>query len=68
MAHGAISWSGINPNWRMARFIVELEKLEKEEQARLGRDPMLNWPSITPTILRAPVKAMHKSMSFLIIV
>ena len=56
MAHGAISWSGINPNWRMARFIVELEKLEKEEQARLGRDPMLNWPSITPTILRAPVK------------
>lgn len=56
MAHGAISWSGINPNWRMARLIVELEKLEKEEQARLGRDPMLNWSSITPTILRAPVK------------
>ncbi|MFJ5772140.1 M20 family metallopeptidase [Psychrobacillus sp. NPDC093180] len=56
MAHGAISWSGINPNWRMARFIVELEKLEKEEQARLGEDPYLKWPSITPTILQAPVK------------
>ncbi|MGE7934037.1 M20 family metallopeptidase [Viridibacillus arvi] len=56
MAHGAISWSGINPNWRMARLIVELEKLEKEEQERLGEDPFLKWPSITPTILQAPVK------------
>lgn len=56
MAHGAISWSGINPNWRMARFIVELEKLEKEEQERLGEDRFLKWPSISPTILQAPVK------------
>ncbi|MCW1928669.1 M20 family metallopeptidase [Bhargavaea beijingensis] len=56
MAHGAISWSGINPNWHMARLIVALEKLEKEEQERLGEDPYLKWPSITPTILQAPVK------------
>lgn len=56
MAHGAISWSGINPNWRMAKFIVELEKLEKMEQERLGEDPYLKWPSITPTIVQAPVK------------
>lgn len=55
MAHGAISWSGINPNWRMARFITEMEKLEKEEQERLGEDPFLKWPTITPTILQAPV-------------
>ncbi|MFG6147783.1 M20 family metallopeptidase [Halobacillus sp. B23F22_1] len=56
MAHGAISWSGINPNLRMARVIVELEKLEMKEQERLGKHPTLGWPSITPTILRAPVK------------
>ncbi|WP_082235442.1 M20 family metallopeptidase [Halobacillus massiliensis] len=56
MAHGAISWSGINPNWRMARMIVELEKLEKSEHQRLGKHPTLGWPSITPTILQAPVK------------
>ncbi|GGC76416.1 succinyl-diaminopimelate desuccinylase [Thalassobacillus devorans] len=56
MAHGAISWSGINPNWRMARMIVELEKLEKREQQRLGKHPTLGWPSITPTILQSPVK------------
>ena len=56
MAHGAISWSGVNPNWRMARFITELEKLEKEIQNELGEDPFLKWPTITPTILRSPVK------------
>ncbi len=56
MAHGAISWSGINPNWRMAKIIVELEKLEKREQERLGKHPTLGWPSITPTILQAPAK------------
>lgn len=56
MAHGAISWSGINPNWRLAKFIVELQKLEQEEQERLGEDPYLKWPTITPTIVQAPVK------------
>lgn len=56
MAHGAISWSGINPNWRLARLIVELEKLEKLEQERYGEDPYLKWPSITPTIIQSHVK------------
>lgn len=56
MAHGAISWSGINPNWRLAKLIVELEKLEKLEQERYGEDPYLKWPSITPTIIQSPVK------------
>lgn len=36
MAHGAISWSGINPNWRMARFITEMEKLEKRSSFAWG--------------------------------
>lgn len=56
MAHGAISWSGINPNWRLARFILELEKLEQEEQERYGEDPLLRWPSITPTVIQSHVK------------
>ncbi|WP_174614682.1 M20 family metallopeptidase [Virgibacillus ihumii] len=55
MAHGAISWSGINPNWRMAKIITALEKLEKSEQEIHGEHPYLKWPSITPTILRSPV-------------
>ncbi|RKQ35817.1 M20 family metallopeptidase [Oceanobacillus halophilus] len=56
MAHGAISWSGINPNWRMAKIITALEELEKEEQEKHGGHPYLHWPSITPTILQAPVE------------
>ncbi|MGG4441056.1 M20 family metallopeptidase [Brevibacillus fortis] len=56
MAHGAMPLTGINPNTRMARAIVALEELERKEMARLGDHPMLGWPSITPTILQAPVK------------
>jgi len=56
MAHGAMPLTGINPNTRMARAIVALEELERKEMARLGQHPMLGWPSITPTILQAPVK------------
>ncbi|EJL26637.1 M20 family metallopeptidase [Brevibacillus sp. BC25] len=56
MAHGAMPLTGINPNTRMARAIVALEELERKEMARLGEHPMLGWPSITPTILQAPVK------------
>ncbi|SFE44597.1 succinyl-diaminopimelate desuccinylase [Lentibacillus persicus] len=55
MAHGAISWSGINPNWRLAKIITALEALEKEEQEIHGEHPYLKWPSITPTIVKAPV-------------
>jgi succinyl-diaminopimelate desuccinylase len=56
MAHGAMPLTGINPNTRMAKAIVELEELERKEQERLGKHPMLGWPSITPTIVQAPVK------------
>jgi len=56
MAHGAIPLSGINPNTRMAKLICELEQLEKREKERLGKHPLLGWPSITPTILKAPVR------------
>ncbi|WP_462413617.1 M20 family metallopeptidase [Neobacillus sp. Marseille-QA0830] len=55
MAHGAMPLSGINPITRMAKIICELELLERREKQRVGRDPELGWPSITPTILQAPV-------------
>lgn len=55
MAHGAIPLSGINPNTRMAKLICELDCLEAREKERLGKHPMLGWPSITPTILKSPV-------------
>ena len=56
MAHGAMPLAGINPNWGMAAVIGELEKLEQAEIQRVGKDPFLGYPSITPTILKAPNK------------
>jgi succinyl-diaminopimelate desuccinylase len=56
MAHGAMPLSGVNPNIRMAKIICELEQLERSEKERVGKDPELGWPSITPTILKSPVE------------
>lgn len=56
MAHGAMPLAGINPNWGMAAVIMELEKLQQAEADRLGEHAFLGYPSITPTILRAPRK------------
>jgi succinyl-diaminopimelate desuccinylase len=56
MAHGCMPLAGINPNWRMAKIICELEKLQQQEIDRLGEHPYLGFPSITPTILMAPSK------------
>ncbi len=55
MSHGAMPEAGINPNWRMAKVICELEKLQKKEIERLGKHKYLGYPSFTPTILRAPI-------------
>ncbi len=54
MAHGAMPLSGVNPVTRAARFVVAVEELEQEEISRHGEDPLLGYPSITPTILLGP--------------
>ncbi|MEW6638450.1 MAG: M20/M25/M40 family metallo-hydrolase, partial [Actinomycetota bacterium] len=54
MAHGAMPLSGVNPLTRAARFVVAVEKLEREEAERYGEDPLLGQPSLTPTILLGP--------------
>lgn len=55
-SHGAMPLTGINPNWRLAKIICELEKLEQAEKDRLGCHEYLKWPSITPTIISSPAK------------
>jgi succinyl-diaminopimelate desuccinylase len=55
-SHGAMPLAGINPNWRLAKIIIELEKLEAQEKQRVGLHTHLGLPSITPTIIRSPNK------------
>lgn len=55
-SHGCMPLSGINPNWRLARLIIELEKLERAEKERVGKHEYLGWPSITPTVIMSPSK------------
>ena len=54
MAHGAMPFSGINPNLSMARLIMKLHELEKREIDRLGFNEYLGYPSITPTVVMSP--------------
>jgi succinyl-diaminopimelate desuccinylase len=54
MAHGAMPASGINPVTRAARFVVAVERLEREDIERHGEDPFLGYPTLTPTVLMGP--------------
>jgi succinyl-diaminopimelate desuccinylase len=56
MSHGAMPLTGINPIPPMVSILEKLKQLEEEEIERLGKNPFLGYPSITPTVLQAPVK------------
>ncbi|WP_319406862.1 M20/M25/M40 family metallo-hydrolase [uncultured Desulfosarcina sp.] len=54
MSHGAMPLSGINPAAAVARIIDGLAGLEAEAVRAFGQDPLLGWPSFTPTVVQAP--------------
>jgi succinyl-diaminopimelate desuccinylase len=56
MSHGAMPLAGLNPVPPMVSILERLRQLEEEEIDRLGRNPYLGYPSITPTVLQAPVR------------
>ena len=56
MSHGAMPLAGLNPIAPMVSILEKMRQLEEEEIRRLGKDPFLGYPSITPTVLQAPVK------------
>jgi succinyl-diaminopimelate desuccinylase len=56
MSHGAMPLAGFNPIPSMVSILEKIRQLEEEEMRRLGRDNFLGYPSITPTVLQAPVK------------
>ncbi len=56
MSHGAMPLAGLNPIPPMVSILEKMKHLEEEEIERLGKDAFLGYPSITPTVLQAPVK------------
>ena len=56
MSHGAMPLSGLNPAPAVARIIDGLAALESDAIERPGKDPLLGWPSFTPTVVQAPAQ------------
>lgn len=56
MAHGAMPLTGVNPLPLLAQMALAAGAVEREEQERVGFDPFLGWPSVTPTEVIAPEK------------
>lgn len=56
MAHGCMPLTGVNPIYHAAALLMEIKALEAEEIARRGAHRYLGQPSITPTIIAAPVR------------
>ena len=56
MAHGAMPLTGANSAYPMAEFLAAMQELEAAQIARHGRHEFLGQPSVTPTILRSPVR------------
>jgi len=56
MSHGAMPLAGLNPILPMVSILEKIRQLEEEEIETRGKDPFLGFPSITPTVIQAPVK------------
>ncbi len=56
MSHGAMPLSGLNPVPALSRLINGLWNMEEEAARTCGKDPLLGWPSFTPTVVRAPAR------------
>jgi succinyl-diaminopimelate desuccinylase len=61
MAHGAMPEAGVNPISALGALLDEVPRLEKRLRKLCRRSPHLRPPTVTPTVLKAPVEGVPQS-------
>jgi len=61
MAHGAMPEAGVNPITGVAALLREVPALQKRLRALCAKSRYLRPPTVTPTIVRAPVSGVPQS-------
>jgi succinyl-diaminopimelate desuccinylase len=61
MAHGAMPEAGVNPIAALAALVHEAPRLERRLRALCARSRFLRPPTVTPTVIAAPVKGVPQS-------
>jgi succinyl-diaminopimelate desuccinylase len=61
MAHGAMPEAGVNPIAALGALLAEAPALERRLRRLCHRSPHLRPPTVTPTIVQAPVQGVAQS-------
>jgi succinyl-diaminopimelate desuccinylase len=61
MAHGAMPEAGVNPIVALAALVREAPRLERRLRLLCARSRYLRPPTVTPTVMMAPVKGVPQS-------
>ncbi len=61
MAHGAMPEAGVNPISALATLLREAPAMERRLRAICTRSRYLRPPTVTPTVVRAPVRGVAQS-------
>jgi succinyl-diaminopimelate desuccinylase len=61
MAHGAMPEAGVNPIVALSALVREAPRLERRLRELCARSRYLRPPTVTPTVMQAPVKGIPQS-------
>jgi succinyl-diaminopimelate desuccinylase len=61
MAHGAMPEAGVNPITALAALLREAPMLERRLRRLCPRSPHLRPPTVTPTVVQAPMQGLPQS-------
>ena len=61
MAHGAMPEAGVNPITALGALLQEVPALERRFRKLCRKSPHLRPPTVTPTVVRAPVQGVEQA-------